>query len=163
MIKKKRTTINLGRYYVDDELSVRFTPSVIDRILEVVAIVISVVAFGLACYGIYSLPIKPPILLWLCPFVIPIMTFVLYRLGYASPQKISFPFRITKQNLGMQYLLAVRLSRVLNIIFSLMTLCSVLTLAAQTYNTILPGIILLLSLLMLVCLVVYFIFAYRYR
>ena len=60
MIKKKRTTINLGRYYVDDELSVRFTPSVIDRILEVAAIVISVVAFGLACYGIYSLPIKPP-------------------------------------------------------------------------------------------------------
>lgn len=163
MIKKKRTTINLGRYYVDDELSVRFTPSVIDRILEVVAIVIGLVAFGFACYGIYTLPIKPPILLWLCPFVIPLMTFVLYRLGYASPQKISFPFRITKQNLGMQYLLAVRLSRVLNIILSLMVLCSVLTLVAQPHQSVLPKIILLLSLLMLVCLVIYFILAYRYR
>lgn len=155
--------INLGRYFVDDELSIRFTPSAIDRILEVAAIVISVVAFGLACYGIYTLPIKPPILLWLCPFVIPLMTFVLYRLGYASPQKISFPFRITKQNLGMQYLLAVRLSRVLNIILSLMVLCSVLTLVAQPHQSVLPKIILLLSLLMLVCLVIYFILAYRYR
>ncbi len=162
-MKRKHTMINLGRYFVDDELSIRFTPSVIDRILEVAAIVISVVAFGLACYGIYSLPIKPPILLWLCPFAIPLMTFVLYRLGYASPQKISFPFRITKQNLGMQYLLAVRLSRVLNIILSLMVLCSVLTLVAQTHQTILPIVILLLSLLMLVCLVIYFILAYRYR
>lgn len=162
-MKRKHTMINLGRYFVDDELSIRFTPSVIDRILEVAAIVISVVAFGLACYGIYSLPIKPPILLCLCPFAIPLMTFVLYRLGYASPQKISFPFRITKQNLGMQYLLAVRLSRVLNIILSLMVLCSVLTLVAQTHQTILPKVILLLSLLMLVCLVIYFILAYRYR
>lgn len=162
-MKRKHTMINLGRYFVDDELSIRFTPSVIDRILEVAAIVISVVAFGLACYGIYSLPINPPILLWLCPFAIPLMTFVLYRLGYASPQKISFPFRITKQNLGMQYLLAVRLSRVLNIILSLMVLCSVLTLVAQTHQTILPKVILLLSLLMLVCLVIYFILAYRYR
>lgn len=162
-MKRKHTMINLGRYFVDDELSIRFTPSVIDRILEVAAIVISVVAFGLACYGIYSLPIKPPILLWLCPFAIPLMTFVLYRLGYASPQKISFPFRITKQNLGMQYLLAVRLSRVLNIILSLMVLCSVLTLVAQTHQTILPKVILMLSLLMLVCLVIYFILAYRYR
>lgn len=162
-MKRKHTMINLGRYFVDDELSIRFTPSVIDRILEVVAIVISVVAFGLACYGIYTLPIKPPILLWLCPFVIPLMTFVLYRLGYASPQKISFPFRITKQNLGMQYLLAVRLSRVLNIILSLMVLCSVLTLVAQPHQSVLPKIILLLSLLMLVCLVIYFILAYRYR
>ena len=162
-MKRKHTMINLGRYFVDDELSIRFTPSVIDKILELAAIVISVVAFGLACYGIYSLPIKPPILLWLCPFAIPLMTFVLYRLGYASPQKISFPFRITKQNLGMQYLLAVRLSRVLNIILSLMVLCSVLTLVAQTHQTILPKVILLLSLLMLVCLVIYFILAYRYR
>lgn len=162
-MKRKHTLINLGKNYVGDELSVRFVPSVIDRILEVVAIVISVVAFGFACYGIYSLAIKPPILLWLCPLAIPVMTFVLYRLGYASPQKITFPFRITKQNLGMQYLLAVRLSRVLNIFFSLMILCSVLTLVVQTYNTILSGIILLLTLLMLVCLVVYFILAYRYR
>ena len=55
MIKKKRTTINLGRYYVDDELSVRFTPSIVDRILEVVAIVINIVAFVLACYAVYLL------------------------------------------------------------------------------------------------------------
>lgn len=148
---------------MDDELSVRFTPSVIDRILETAAIVISVVAFGLALYAIYSLPVKAPILLWLCPFAIPVMAFVFYKLGYASPQKISFPFRITKQNLGIQYLLAVRLSRVLSIFFCLMVLCSVLTLVAQTHQSILPGIILLLSLLMLVCLVVYFILAYRYR
>lgn len=162
-MKRKHTMINLGRYFVDDELSIHFTPSVIDRILEVAAIVISVVAFGLALYGIYTLQIKPPVLLWLCPFAIPLMTFVLYRLGYASPQKISFPFRITKQNLGMQYLLAVRLSRVLNIILSLMVLCSVLTLVAQTHQSVFPPIILVLSLLMLVCLVVYFILAYRYR
>ena len=162
MIKKKRTTINLGRYYVDDELSVRFTPSIVDRILEVVAIVINIVAFVLACYAVYSLP-ERSIVLCLTPLVIPIMAFVFYKLGYASPQKIAFPFRITKQNLGIQYFLAVRLSRVLAIFFSLMVLCSVLTLMAQTYNSTLPVIILLLSLLMLVCLVVYFILAYRYR
>ena len=159
---RKNTMINLGRYLVDEELSVRFTPSIIDRILEGVAIVIDIAAFVVACYAVYSLPEKP-ILVWLSPFVIPIMAFVFYKLGYASPQKIAFPFRITKQNLGIQYLLAVRLSRVLAIFFSLMILCSVLTLMAQTHNTILPGIILLLSLLMLVCLVVYYIFAYRYR
>lgn len=162
-MKRKHTLINLGKNYVGDELSVRFTPSVIDRILEVAAIVISVVSFVLALYAIYTIPIKPPMLLWLCPFAIPVMAYLFYRLGYASPQKISFPFRITKQNLGIQYLLAVRLSRVLSIFFSLMVLCSVLTLMVQTHQSIFPGIILLLSLLMLVCLVVYFIFAYRYR
>ena len=71
MIKKKRTTINLGRYYVDDELSVRFTPSVIDRILEVAAIVIGLVAFGFAYYLCYKTE-EDFILKWLFPLVIPL-------------------------------------------------------------------------------------------
>ena len=127
MIKKKRTTINLGRYYVDDELSVRFTPSVIDKILEVVAIVIGLVAFGFAYYLCYKTE-EDFILKWLFPLVIPLSVFLLYRSGYASPQKISFPVRITKQNLGIQYLLAVRLVRVLNILLTTMMLFAALTL-----------------------------------
>ena len=127
MIKKKRTTINLGRYYVDDELSVRFTPSVIDRILEVAAIVIGLVAFGFAYYLCYKTE-EDFILKWLFPLVIPLSVFLLYRSGYASPQKISFPVRITKQNLGIQYLLAVRLVRVLNILLTTMMLFAALTL-----------------------------------
>ena len=67
---RKNTMINLGRYLVDEELSVRFTPSIIDRILEGVAIVIDIAAFVVACYAVYSLPEKP-ILVWLSPFVIP--------------------------------------------------------------------------------------------
>ena len=127
MIKKKRTTINLGRYYVDDELSVRFTPSVIDRILEVAAIVIGLVAFGFAYYLCYKTE-EDFILKWLFPLVIPLSVFLLFRSGYASPQKISFPVRITKQNLGIQYLLAVRLVRVLNILLTTMMLFAALTL-----------------------------------
>lgn len=160
-MKRKHTMINLGRYFVDDELSIRFTPSVIDRILEVAAIVISVVAFGLACYGIYSLPIKPPILLWLCPFVIPLMTFVLYRLGYASPQKISFPVRITKQNLGIQYLLAVRLVRVLNILLTTMMLFAALTLLFDNEKMAFLNVVFII--LIIGSLITHYILAYLHR
>ena len=41
---------------------------------------------------------------------------------------VSFPVRITKQNLGIQYLLAVRLVRVLNILLTTMMLFAALTL-----------------------------------
>lgn len=160
MIKKKRTTINLGRYYVDDELSVRFTPSVIDRILEVVAIVIGLVAFGFAYYLCYKTE-EDFILKWLIPLVIPLSVFLLYRSGYASPQKISFPVRITKQNLGIQYLLAVRLVRVLNILLTTMMLFAALTLLFDNEKMAYLNVVFII--LIIGSLITHYILAYLHR
>lgn len=160
MIKKKRTTINLGRYYVDDELSVRFTPSVIDRILEVVAIVIGLVALGFAYYLCYKTK-EDFILKWLFPLVIPLSVFLLYRSGYASPQKISFPVRITKQNLGIQYLLAVRLVRVLNILLTTMMLFAALTLLFDNEKMVFLNVVFII--LIIGSLITHYILAYLHR
>ena len=160
MIKKKRTTINLGRYYVDDELSVRFTPSVIDKILEVVAIVIGLVAFGFAYYLCYKTE-EDFILKWLFPLVIPLSVFLLYRSGYASPQKISFPVRITKQNLGIQYLLAVRLVRVLNILLTTMMLFAALTLLFDNEKMAFLNVVFII--LIIGSLITHYILAYLHR
>ena len=160
MIKKKRTMINLGRYYVDDELSVRFTPSVIDRILEVAAIVIGLVAFGFAYYLCYKTK-EDFILKWLFPLVIPLSVFLLYRSGYASPQKISFPVRITKQNLGIQYLLAVRLVRVLNILLTTMMLFAALTLLFDNEKMAFLNVVFII--LIIGSLITHYILAYLHR
>lgn len=160
MIKKKRTTINLGRYYVDDELSVRFTPSAIDRILEVAAIVIGLVAFGFAYYLCYKTE-EDFILKWLFPLVIPLSVFLLYRSGYASPQKISFPVRITKQNLGIQYLLAVRLVRVLNILLTTMMLFAALTLLFDNEKMAFLNVVFII--LIIGSLITHYILAYLHR
>ncbi|MBQ5819208.1 MAG: hypothetical protein IIW32_05040 [Bacteroides sp.] len=160
MIKKKRTTINLGRYYVDDELSVRFTPSVIDRILEVAAIVIGLVAFGFAYYLCYKTE-EDFILKWMFPLVIPLSVFLLYRSGYASPQKISFPVRITKQNLGIQYLLAVRLVRVLNILLTTMMLFAALTLLFDNEKMAFLNVVFII--LIIGSLITHYILAYLHR
>ncbi len=160
MIKKKRTTINLGRYYVDDELSVRFTPSVIDKILEVAAIVIGLVAFGFAYYLCYKTE-EDFILKWLFPLVIPLSVFLLYRSGYASPQKISFPVRITKQNLGIQYLLAVRLVRVLNILLTTMMLFAALTLLFDNEKMAFLNVVFII--LIIGSLITHYILAYLHR
>ena len=160
MIKKKRTMINLGRYYVDDELSVRFTPSVIDRILEVAAIVIGLVAFGFAYYLCYKTE-EDFILKWLFPLVIPLSVFLLYRSGYASPQKISFPVRITKQNLGIQYLLAVRLVRVLNILLTTMMLFAALTLLFDNEKMAFLNVVFII--LIIGSLITHYILAYLHR
>ena len=160
MIKKKRTTINLGRYYVDDELSVRFTPSVIDRILEVAAIVIGLVAFGFAYYLCYKTE-EDFILKWLFPLVIHLSVFLLYRSGYASPQKISFPVRITKQNLGIQYLLAVRLVRVLNILLTTMMLFAALTLLFDNEKMAFLNVVFII--LIIGSLITHYILAYLHR
>lgn len=160
MIKKKRTTINLGRYYVDDELSVRFTPSVIDRILEVAAIVIGLIAFGFAYYLCYKTE-EDFILKWLFPLVIPLSVFLLYRSGYASPQKISFPVRITKQNLGIQYLLAVRLVRVLNILLTTMMLFAALTLLFDNEKMAFLNVVFII--LIIGSLITHYILAYLHR
>lgn len=160
MIKKKRTTINLGRYYVDDELSVRFTPSVIDRILEVAAIVIGLVALGFAYYLCYKTE-EEFILKWLFPLVIPLSVFLLYRSGYASPQKISFPVRITKQNLGIQYLLAVRLVRVLNILLTTMMLFVALTLLFDNEKMVFLNVVFII--LIIGSLITHYILAYLHR
>ena len=160
MIRKKRTTINLGRYYVDDELSVRFTPSVIDRILEVAAIVIGLVAFGFAYYLCYKTE-EDFILKWLFPLVIPLSVFLLYRSGYASPQKISFPVRITKQNLGIQYLLAVRLVRVLNILLTTMMLFAALTLLFDNEKMAFLNVVFII--LIIGSLITHYILAYLHR
>lgn len=160
MIKKKRTTINLGRYYVDDELSVHFTPSVIDRILEVAAIVIGLVALGFAYYLCYKTE-EDFILKWLFPLVIPLSVFLLYRSGYASPQKISFPVRITKQNLGIQYLLAVRLVRVLNILLTTMMLFAALTLLFDNEKMAFLNVVFII--LIIGSLITHYILAYLHR
>lgn len=116
--------INLGPYSGKNCPNVRFQPTVIDRILEGTALLIVLVTW-ISIYWLYTQregALLPAV--WVmggCS----IFCFLLMGIGVSSRPFHQFPIRVTERNAAVQYLFAIRLTRVMNIILLLVLLGSV--------------------------------------
>lgn len=151
--------INLGFYSGKNAPEVRFRPMVIDRILEAAALLV-VLATWVGIYWLYvQAEGRLSSYVWMmggCS----VFCFLLMWVAACLPVRfINFPVRVNERNIGIQYLLAVRLVRVMNIILCLLLLGELLV---EFYGFPKSLLVLLLLLLMLV-LLVYYVLAFKYK
>lgn len=117
--------INLGSYPGRDCPNIHFKPTVIDRILEAVALLMLLVVW-VSVYLLYTW--KGGILshnVWIMGGMALFCTVLLGICSYAPVRNINFPVRVNERNIGVQYLLAVRLIRILNVTLNLIFLSSI--------------------------------------
>lgn len=149
--------INLGPYSGKNCPNVRYHPGIIDRALEVAALLIVLIIWG-CIYWLYTqkgVSNSPEI--WI-PGGMSVLCFIIMELSsYVPVRKINFPVRVNERNIGIQYLLAVRFTRVMNVILGLLFLSSLL-LNYYRIASIYFGIAIAL---MFIAFVIYFIFAFR--
>ena len=139
--------INLGPYSGKNCPNVRFQPTVIDRILEGTALLIVLVTW-ISIYWLYTQregALLPAVLMG--------------GLAYLPVRFINFPIRVTERNAAVQYLFAIRLTRVMNIILLLVLLGSVWGLYYAFGK-----LLLLVSFVLLgVAFIGYYILAFKYK
>lgn len=114
--------INLGPFSGSNCPNVRFRPALIDRILEGVAILLFLTTCGCILWlhtrgG--ELPIPN---VWIAGGVAFLCLILMGVCSYLPVRFYNFPVRVNERNIGIQYLLAVRLTRVMNVILNLMFL-----------------------------------------
>ena len=128
--------LNLGFYSAGHiSTNVRIYPTIVDRILEATALLFMLVFWGCTLW-IYMHVSKessiPPL------FILAGVNTLVYLLlawgAYMPIRLINFPVRITEQNVAIQWFLAKRLCRVLNIIVSLLFLSLVFMEVEQEYG-----------------------------
>ena len=112
--------INLGSHTPQDMPNVRFRPALIDHLLEVAAFlpVLATWIYILYCYRQSDGDI--PSDLYETGGMALFVFILLGAVGYFPLRYINFPFRVKPHNVVYQYLLALRLCRVLNIVLCLM-------------------------------------------
>lgn len=114
--------INLGPFSGSNCPNVRFRPALIDRILEGVAILL----FLTTCGCILWLHIQggelPIPNVWLAGGVSLLCLILMGVCSYLPVRFYNFPVRVNERNIGIQYLLAVRLTRIMNVVLNLMFL-----------------------------------------
>lgn len=108
--------INLGSHTPQDVPNVRFRPSLIDHVLEGVAF-LSVLANWIYIFYRYRLSGGDlPSDLYQSGGMALFIFILLGAVGYCPMRFINFPFRVGRHNVVYQYVLSLRLCRVLNII-----------------------------------------------
>lgn len=149
--------INLGPYSGKNCPYVRFRPVVIDRILEILALVM-VLAVWACIYWLYT---KGQLStdIWV---IGGISTFCFVLIGvcsYLPVRFINFPVRVNEQNIGIQYLLAIRLTRIMNVILCLIFLSALfLNYYESAFYFFIASFI-----LMVLAFIGYYILAYKYK
>lgn len=111
--------INLGPYSGKNCPDVRFRPTVIDRILEGAALLVVLVTW-IGIFWLYAQKgnsLSPDV--WMMGGFSVFCFLLLSIAGYLPIRFINFPVRVTERNAGVQYLLAIRLTRVMNVILTL--------------------------------------------
>ena len=112
--------IHLGAYAAPDTLRVRFRPAKVDRLLEGAAL-LPLLADGAYLFIQYRrLGEAFPSDCFTAFLTFVVVFCALFGAGYAPLRSIRFPFRVGPHNVVRQYLLALRLGRVLNIVLGLM-------------------------------------------
>ena len=117
--------INLGPYSGKNCPNVRFQPTVLDRILEGTALLIVLVTW-ISIYWLYTQregALLPAV--WVMGGCSIFCFLLMGGLAYLPVRFINFPIRVTERNAAVQYLFAIRLTRVMNIILLLVLLGSV--------------------------------------
>ncbi len=160
--------INLGFYSGKHLPNVRLYPTMLDRILEVVALVVWIIMCAAVIYLCFQLPggdTKSKAIAVAIAGTFGMVT-VAYG-GYAPVRLFKFPFRVTEQTVMVQVKLAARLSRVMNVALGLMFLSLALIDTEPVWGMSPTGIFELLAMisagLLGVALLIYYYFAYKYR
>lgn len=118
--------INLGSYSGKHCPDVRFCPTLIDRLLEGVALSLVLATWAVIGWLYVQKGESLSSAVWVAGGCSLFVFLLLGGSAYLPIRFINFPVRVTERNVAVQYLLAVRLVRVLNIVLSLVLLARVL-------------------------------------
>lgn len=159
--------LNFGRYSADNFPNVRVYPALVDRILEIVAVLLTLGTWGVAVAFHFLTPHSGATT---SPFVIAgFATLCLIALGwcgYIPIRLVRFPFRITERNVYTQFFLAIRTTRCLNVVLSSLFLIRCLGEFGQKSGVspeLCDALTFAVALIMVLILIIYYLFAYRYR
>lgn len=157
--------INLGPHSGGNMPPVYLPPTLIDRIMELLSILLAVAVWVLVILFHSNLQVAPQKLF--SPPVIMTVLSVLFLWSSRAPIRFyNFPVRLTERNYVMQLFLARRLSRVVSIIINLLFLCTVLN-EAESLFAVKAGLFAMLRVVCIVLIVlslaVYYFFAFRYK
>ena len=146
--------INLGPYSVQDQdINIKYHPSLIDRVFEAVSalMVIAGCIYFVANSGFENKDT-------LAGFLINLLVCLLvFTCPYTPVEYIRFPVRISRQNIVKQYIMALRLMRIVNIFISLMLVFNALSINYPWANPVIG----ISVTAMLLSIMVYYIFAIR--
>lgn len=146
--------INLGPHSVQDQdINIIYHPSLIDRVFEAVSVLMVIVG---CVYFVINGGFENKDLL--TGFLINLLVCLLvFTCPYTPVEYIRFPVRISRQNIVKQYIIALRLMRIVNIFISLMLVFNALSINFPWAN---PAIGISVTA-MLLSIMVYYIFAIK--
>lgn len=151
--------INLGSHTPQDVPNIRFRPSLIDHVLEGIAF-LPVLAHWIYIFYHYRLSGGDvPSDLYQSGGMTLFIFFLLFAVGYCPVRFINFPFRVGRHNVVYQYVLSLRLCRVLNIVLSTQFLFG----ALSTHHAWAKAGFAVCVVLLLVAFAVYMVLAWRRR
>lgn len=158
--------LNLGPYSTKEYPNLRIKPTVVDRLLEAMTIVIVVAAWVCLLYVYFNSANRAMYCHLLTSMALGLPTFLLFGIAYLPIRFVNFPIRITANNVATQYFLAIRLLRVINVLITLLFLFFVMNKVSKDLD-IAKDIIYLLSAIVTtfipISLIVYYIFAFRLK
>ena len=146
--------INLGPYSVhDQDIKIKYHPSLIDRVFEAVSalMVIAGCIYFVANSGFENKDTLAGFLINL------LVCLLIFTCPYAPVEYIRFPVGISRQNIVKQYIMALRLMRIVNIFISLMLVFNALSINYPWANPVIG----ISVTAMLLSIMVYYIFAIR--
>lgn len=146
--------INLGPYSAQgQDINIKYHPSLIDRVFEVISalMVIAGCVYFVANDGFEN---KDMLIGFLMNFLVCLLMFTS---AYAPVQYIRFPVKISGRNIVKQYVMALRLMRIVNIFICLMLVFNALSINFHWAN---PAIGIAVTA-MLLSIMAYYIFAIR--
>ena len=149
--------INLGPYSGKNCPNVHFQPTIIDRILEGVALLVLLAVWG-SVYWLYTSSsgwVSPHI--WVTGGAATFAFIIVAACAYAPVRRINFPVRVSERNIGIQYLLAIRLTRAMNVVLGLIFLSSTY-MESYALATVFYGVS---FILLAIVFIVYFILAFK--
>lgn len=159
--------LNFGPYYTDEFPGLRVSPTLVDRVLEGIAILLAIA--GWVCATWVYLHVADKDVAKSSFLFAGLATFCMLVIGvcaYLPARFVKFPVRITKNNVATQFFLAVRTSRVLNIFIVLLFLTLVFK-RVEVECGIPQGTCNLLTIiitsLLLLTLIVYYVFAFKFK
>lgn len=111
--------INLGPYSGKNCPNVRYQPRVVDRILDGLVLFLLLAVCGAICW--LHIHIAAPLSknVWILGGMAVLISAIMYFCSYAPVRLISFPVRVHKRNIAVQYLLAIRFAKVISLILNL--------------------------------------------
>ena len=146
--------INLGPYSVhDQDINIKYHPSLIDRVFEAVSalMVIAGCIYFVANSGFENKDTLTGFLINL------LVCLLVFTCPYTPVEYIRFPVRISRQNIVKQYIMALRLMRIVNIFICLLLVFNALSINYPWANPVIG----ISVAAMLLSIMVYYIFAIR--